>query len=130
MAPQSVEHLKILLIDDEQPILDAMDIMLKDWNCYPQPFSSLETAEEFIQKNEYQPDLIISDYRLQGKDTGLDAIHRLQKCWSVSIPALIISGDTDPQLLTEIHKLEYYLLHKPVKARQLKNVIRILMEQK
>ncbi len=130
LEPQSVEHLKILLIDDEQAILDAMSVMLKDWNCYPQPFISLHAAEDFIQKNHYQPDLIISDYRLKGKETGLDAIRHLQSLCSEAIPALIISGDTDPQLLTKIHKLEYYLLHKPVKAGQLKNVIRILMEQK
>lgn len=130
MESQSIEHLNILLIDDEQTILDAMNIMLKDWNCYPKSFTHLQAAEEFILKENYQPDLIISDYRLKGKETGLDVIRYLQSNWSKPIPALIISGDTDPQLLTKIHNLNYYLLHKPVKARQLKNVIRILLEEK
>lgn len=125
---RAIEKLQILLIDDEQPILDAMSIMLLDWNCYPSTFTSLKTAEAFIEKENYLPDLIISDYRLSGNDTGLDVIRLLQRKWDKAIPALIITGDTDPHLLKIIHQQDYYLLHKPVKPQQLKKVIRILID--
>ncbi len=126
----SIEHLKILLIDDEQPILDAMTVMLTDWSCYPRAFVNLTTAEKWIDENHYVPDLIISDYRLKDDITGLDAIRRLRKKLANDIPALLISGDTDPELLESIHRQDFYMLHKPLKATQLKKVIRVLIDKK
>jgi signal transduction histidine kinase len=127
LSTDSFRHLKILVIDDEKPILEAMTIMLTDWECYPRSFTDLASAEAFIDKENYKPDLIISDYRLKHGVTGLDAIQTLQSKFNEQVPALIISGDTDPKLLEKIHLHDYYLLHKPVKAMQLKKVIRILV---
>lgn len=125
----SVESLKIILIDDEPSVLEAMTTMLLDWKCFPRAFSSLKEVEQSLEEN-YQPDLIISDYRLKENTNGLEAIQQLQKRWSNKIPAIIISGDTNKQLLEKINLQDYYLLHKPIKSWQLKKVIRILLNDK
>jgi len=124
----SIENLNILIIDDEQPILDAMTVMLTDWSCHPQGFTTLDDAELAIDTGSCRPDIIISDYRLANDVTGLDVIHRLHHKLGKEVPALLVSGDTDPVLLERIHKHNFYLLHKPLKAFQLKKVIRILLE--
>jgi len=124
-----IKQLKILLIDDEQSILDAMTVMLKDWSCYPQGFTNLNDAETWIDENNYAPDLIISDYRLKDEITGLDAIQHLRQKLTQEVPALLISGDTDPELLESAHQQDFYMLHKPLKAAQLKKVIRVLMDK-
>ena len=123
----SISDLNILLIDDEESILDAMKIMLRDWSCHPQVFVSLKAAEDYLDKKDYKPDIIISDYRLKDEVTGLEAIRRIRVRVGKKIPALIISGDTDPALLENINQQDFYMLHKPLKAAQLKKVIRILM---
>lgn len=123
-----IENLQILLIDDEQDILDAMSIMLTDWNCHPHGFLSLESAIEFLDKTNLKPDLIISDYRLKEDLTGLEAIRQLQKKFSEPIPSLLVSGDTDPELLRSIHQQNFYMLHKPLKSAQLRKVIRIILK--
>ncbi len=124
-----IENLQILLIDDEQEILDAMSIMLTDWNCHPHGFLSLKSAIEFLDKTRLKPDLIISDYRLKEDLTGLEVIRQLQKKFSEQIPSLLVSGDTDPQLLHSIHKQNFYMLHKPLKSAQLRKVIRIILKE-
>jgi signal transduction histidine kinase len=121
-----ISDLDVLLIDSEQPILDAMTVMLSDWGCWPRAFTHLQAAEKMIESENYKPDLIISDYRLSGSNTGVDVIRKLQEKWSDKIPALIISGDTDPELLEIIHRQDYYLLHKPVKPARLKKLIHII----
>ncbi len=124
-----LSHIKVLIVDDEQSILDAMTVMLSDWACYPRTFTSLAAAEKAIEKEGYKPDLIISDYRLKEDVTGLDVIKTLKKKYKDNIPALIITGDTDPRLLERLHHQDYYILHKPVKSMQLKKVIRILLKK-
>jgi len=123
----SVDNLKVILIDDDPSVLEAMNIMLLDWNCFPRTFSSLKETECTLEP-DYQPDLIISDYRLKEGSNGLEAIQQLQKRWTKTIPAIIISGDTNKQVLEKVHQQDYYLLHKPIKSWQLKKVIRILLD--
>jgi len=122
-----IVNLNIMLIDDEEPILDAMSVMLQDWSCFPQAFSTLKGAEEYLDSNDYKPDIIISDYRLKDDITGLEAIRSIRARVGEKTPALIISGDTDPQLLESVNQQDFYMLHKPLKAAQLKKVIRVLM---
>ena len=44
-----------------------------------------------------RPALIISDYRLREHETGIHVIERLREEYSdPPIPALLVSGDTDP----------------------------------
>jgi CheY-like chemotaxis protein len=76
------------------------------------------------------PDLIISDYRLQAAQTGIDAIARLRNAYGVAIPAFLISGDTAPERLHEAIASGYHLLHKPVQPMALRaTLIRILQSR-
>ena len=125
----SIKDLKVLLIDDEEPILDAMTIMLRDWSCDPKAFLTLKSAEDYLDNNNYKPDVIISDYRLKEEVTGLDAIRSIWARLGEEVPALIISGDTDPDLLESINQQDFYMLHKPLKAAQLKKVLRVLIKK-
>ena len=122
-----IEDLDIMIIDDEQPILDAMDTLFSDWSCRTRAFTSLASAASAIAYSDYRPDLIISDYRLNENANGIDAITQLRKMLGQEVPAVIISGDTDPRLLEKIHSEDFYLLHKPVKIDKLRNVIGSLL---
>jgi len=125
----SLEGLKILMIDDEVAVLEAMTLMLNDWNCHPEPCQNLQQAEALLKQQTFKPDLIISDYRLAKDITGLDVVTRLQQLTDKPTPAIIISGDTDPALLKSIHQQGFYLLHKPIKSAKLKKVFRILLRE-
>lgn len=121
--------LDIMIIDDEQPILDAMITLFTDWSCRASAYTSLADARSAIQGTNYRPDLIISDYRLNDGVNGVDTIKQLRQLLQEEVPAIIISGDTDPRLLEMIHEQEFYLLHKPVKVDKLRNVIRSLLNR-
>jgi len=123
-----VTGIDILLIDDEQPILDAMKTMLSDWSCQCRCFTTLKQAESSLEDNDSLPDIIISDYRLTDDVTGMDAIRRLRSCFGRDIPALLISGDTDPDLLKQAQREDFYLLHKPLKPTKLRAVIGMLLD--
>jgi signal transduction histidine kinase len=123
MNPISGNH--ILVVDDEANILNAMQGLIESWSCQFTPAYSAEDAIEII-KSGCRPDIIISDYRLP-KQTGLECIKTIRGLLSNDIPALLISGDTDPEILNKIRQSNLQLLHKPVKPAQLRIAITHLL---
>lgn len=121
-------HHKILLIDDELNVLAAMTLMLEDWGCAVSSYQGLEEALEQLKLNQSAPDLIITDYRLKNKTTGLDAINCIQQQIGKPIPALLISGDTNPELVAHLRKQHYHILHKPVKPARLRKTMQQLLK--
>ncbi|MEM7207728.1 MAG: ATP-binding protein [Pseudomonadota bacterium] len=123
IAPQALANINVLVIDDERPILDAMQTLFADWSWRCRAFLSLQEAQAMLASADYQPDVIISDYRLSENVTGMQAIQSLREYFRRDIPALLISGDTDQELLERAQRENFYLLHKPLKPMKLKNVI-------
>ena len=66
-----------------------------------------------------QPDIIVTDYRLRKEDTGIKTIEAIRQHCQRAVPALLISGDTDRELLKAIRQQGFYLLHKPIKPAHL-----------
>ena len=124
----SVEGLTIFVIDNEEAILQSMRALELQWQCQFHLFISLEKAQQYIENdnNAICPDAIISDYRLAEDITGVDAIAKLREFYKSDVPALLISGDTDTKLLTEVQASGIYMLHKPIDAEKLKTAIAIL----
>jgi CheY-like chemotaxis protein len=90
--------------------------------------SDLE-ALSALAAHDRPPDLIISDYHLSAGKTGVEAIERLRSTFNGPIPAILISGDTDPKRLGEAHDSGHSLLRKPVDAMRLRAVLNQLLKK-
>lgn len=102
----------ILFIDDEEHTRMAMSIMLKNMGHEVIAVESAESAIETTTKNDFIPELIISDYRLRENKTGVEAIIAIREEFNQEIPALIITGDTGAESLKDIRDLGVEVLHK------------------
>jgi CheY-like chemotaxis protein/anti-sigma regulatory factor (Ser/Thr protein kinase) len=117
----------LVVIDDEAAIREAMASLLQGWGY---AVISAGSGEEMLTKlanHPTRPDLIISDYRLRGEETGIQAIARLQSEFNEAIPALLVTGDTAKDRLTEAQASGLVLLHKPVPNGKLRAAIVHLM---
>ena len=65
----------------------------------------------------------MSDYRLRGTQTGVDAIGAIRERLGFALPALLITGDTAPERLRDAHASGLLLLHKPVAAADLRRAL-------
>jgi CheY-like chemotaxis protein len=117
---------RVLVLDDDPAVLDAMQALLENWGCDVITSTTPEEAEALAPAAE-RLDMLIVDYRLSRDASGIDAIDRLQALRGARIPALVITGDTAPDRLREAEESGYPLLHKPVKPPQLRDVMRRLM---
>ena len=114
---------RILVIDDEYDILDAMQTLLSKWGCEVITAESLSDAANKLKQNNITPDLILSDLRLCDNLTGIEAIDSLRKRFGVSIPGILITGDTEPNQIKLAKESGYEALQKPIQAAHLRSVI-------
>jgi CheY-like chemotaxis protein/two-component sensor histidine kinase len=113
----------VVVIDDDALVLDGMRGLLQSWGCRVIAAASEGAALAALAECGQRPDLIISDYRLPGGQTGIEVIARLHAGFGADIPAFLISGDTAPERLREASASGYHLLHKPVPPMTLRAMV-------
>lgn len=125
-----LEQKTILVIDDEKEILNAMSAILRAWKCRPLTASSAAEAAQIAAAAAAPPDLIVCDYRLRNEEIGTQAIEAVQKILKKRVPAIIMTGDTDPERIREAQASGHALLHKPVKPAQFYETLQNLLQNK
>ncbi|MBE9556903.1 MAG: PAS domain S-box protein [Proteobacteria bacterium] len=117
-----------VLVDDDPIVLEGTEAMLEDWGCKVVSTSSGNEAVAAIFATDRIPDFILADLRLRGTETGLDAIAALHQSLDRPIPAIIVTGDTDPDRIREASASGYIILHKPVEPVRLQKAIQKLIQ--
>ena len=105
--------LRLLLIDDEPVQLDAARCFLEGQGAVVEVSSGADTAATCVGAG-FRPDVIVADYRLGDGVTGAMAIDMLREKLGSRIPAIILTGDTEPQRIADADASGCLLLHKPV----------------
>ena len=118
----------VLVIDDEAAIQQGMASLLASWGLRVLTAGS---GDEMLGQRAQcpdRPDLIICDYRLREGETGVEVIERLRSEYNeTTIPAMLITGDTAEDRLTEAQASGLLLLHKPLANSKLRAAIASLV---
>ncbi|WP_416759203.1 ATP-binding protein [Roseateles sp. So40a] len=118
--------MRVLVIDDEEPVRIAMHALLTAHGC--QVLLAGSTREGLLKSMGQQPDLLLTDFRLRGGEDGISAVRSLRSAFP-GLPALIVSGDTAPERLREAHEAGLTLLHKPVTEELLINAMQAALAE-
>ncbi len=86
----------VVVVDDEELILDAARTLLAQWNCSVVAATSGHDALRQLADSLRPPDVLICDYRLRDNETGIGVVEAIRNEFNTEIPALLVSGDTDP----------------------------------
>lgn len=117
----------VLVIDDDAKVRVSMQELIRGWNCTC--ISCESAADALSQIGTSSIDIMLVDYRLGDKLTGLDAVKEIRRSLSNQVPAIIITGDTAAEKIKEISKADANLMYKPVSVDQLKNEITSLLTE-
>ena len=118
---KNLNEVKVLIVEDDEDIREAMSRMLKQWGCDVNTADTADTAMSTL--DSFAPDIILSDYHLRKSVTGDKVIQRVSEALGYDIPSIIITGDTSEQNLQPGKHDSYRLLHKPVSTELLKKTI-------
>jgi Na+/proline symporter/signal transduction histidine kinase len=123
-----IRGLKVLCIDNEVDVLDAMRSLLDSWGCRSVLAGSGEEALNRIEEMSGLPSVILADYHLNA-GTGVDAIKAIHAAVGRDIPVVIITADHSLEVQREIREMGFILLRKPLKAAQLRAILARISSQ-
>lgn len=115
------ENRKVLIIEDDEQVLDALDTLLTLWG-----YEVITTANPDPKEiSSEHPDIrfIISDYQLSAEQTGFDVIQQLRQLSQHKIPALVLTGNTTPELHKQLQQFDIPVTYKPINPLQIKKLI-------
>lgn len=118
----SLAGLTVLVIDDDIEVLEALETFLGDAGASVIAVVSLVEAKRRLHTSGARPDVVVTDYRLGGEGDGIEAIAALESELG-KLPAVILTGESDPAILQAIASTGLALAAKPVRPEQLKAMI-------
>lgn len=116
---------QVLLVDDDSDNLEAARQLLERWGMATICYTTMAEALQYLHVQ--RPDIVISDYRLEDGD-GASLLQQSQQMYS-DLPGLLLTGDTDPELLVRIRDAGVLVLHKPIRPAKLRHAIQRQMQQ-
>ena len=124
--PRTDVRVTLLLIDDERAIREATRELLLPLQVDVLTAGTIAEAVDLTQRATAPIDVILSDWRLRGTETGVDAVRAVRKICGEATPAVLVTGDTSAEVLTQAHENGLVVLHKPLQPRELLRLIRRL----
>ena len=118
----------VLIIEDDQAVLDGLVMLLEHWGWRVISGTGPEDVIESLRPED-RPNLAISDYRLRQNMTGIQALDMITLRLGHAVPAILLTGDTAPERMTEALQSGLLMLHKPVTPDGLQRALRIVMAE-
>lgn len=122
-----VRPLRIALIDDNDLVLQALAMALESAGHRVVQAQDGKTLFERI--GEQAPDIVVSDFRLSLAENGFDVIQESRRRFGPTLPACIITGDTDPAIIRNMAGRGIAVHYKPISVENLLTVITETVER-
>jgi two-component system, sensor histidine kinase len=118
---------RVLIIEDDPLALKAMAAQLEAWGMKVMGARGGREAVANLMRNIFSPDIIITDYHLQGRETGEMALAQIRPLLRDNVPVIFLTGDSLGEVRGRIGAQYAHLLQKPVAPGKLRVLIRNLM---
>jgi len=128
-ASESLRGLRLLVVDDDPMVRNAMRSLSMQWGCEVTVAANAEEALSVLASTGQSPDALLCDYRLPGAETGIQVIGRLRAVAHREIPAALVSGDIAPESLRDAKASGYTLIPKPVAPAKLRALVEHLASE-
>jgi signal transduction histidine kinase/CheY-like chemotaxis protein len=115
--------LTTLIMEDDEILREALASLLERWGMHVVVFDRYDDLQPSIAALENEPDLIISDYRLQGAIQGTDLVVEINDTLEKPCSAIVVTADTNPDLINGIRAQGFPVLIKPVSPPSLRVVM-------
>ncbi|NVJ57514.1 MAG: response regulator, partial [Vibrionaceae bacterium] len=121
-AASDLSHLRVLCVDNEPDILVGMENLLARWGCDVRTATDIIGSLKSIDE-EWLPDVILSDYRLDNGRTGLEVLQQCRLRLGDSFKGVIISADRTNDMMAGITSNGFSFIPKPVKPLKLRAIL-------
>lgn len=117
----SLGSARVLLLEDDHASREAMSALIQRWGFAVLAVADVQSALRGAK--DFDPELIVSDYRLADDCDGLAAIAQLRAQQQASLPALLVTADADAGLAEATRDADVTLLAKPLLPAKLRRAL-------
>ncbi len=117
----------ILVVEDDPVVRELLDLFLTDEGHTCCAAADGAAALDLVARGAIRPDLILADYNLPNGMDGLQLTVKLRAALEGRVPAIILTGDISTKTLREIAQHDCVHLNKPVKLKDLNQVVQRLL---
>lgn len=119
--------LRVLVVEDAGEVATALEAWFTSLGASVARYA---TAEAALQSGEVLlADLILSDYRLPGRLTGIDFLNAARSTQRVRVRGILLTGDTSPQFIEMAERSGWPILFKPIAPGTLRLCIESVLAQ-
>lgn len=116
---------RVLCIDNEPQVLQAMQKLLSSWGCEVESAHDQESALKALAS--FRPKVIVADYHLDNEVLGVDVVRRLRVQAKHEIPAVLVTADQSAESARDARAAGMTVLRKPVKPAALRAMLSRLL---
>lgn len=110
---------RVLLLDDEQPVGEAVRMWLAPYCERIEITSRLADACAQLRATPEGFDAFIVDFRLADPQDGIQATAELRQLAGRRVPTILVTGDTDPERVRAAYASGLVVMFKPVQPEVL-----------
>ena len=123
------EGVRVVVIDNDEAVLEAMRTLLGRWSCDARLAGDLAALHAMMEAKDFEPEIILADFHLDRGETGLEAVRHLRAAAQRNVPAVIITADHGTVVAEEARKAGCELLCKPIKPAELRALMLHLLSR-
>ncbi len=120
----------LLIIEDDAIVRVGLQMMVEGWGYRVAAAASGEEALVLVAERGVDPDAVVADYRLGEGMNGVQAVLAVRHTFGRPVPAVIVTGDTAPERIQEVHSSGIGILHKPYGAEELRQRLAELLTER
>ncbi len=119
---------RILLIDDDPMVLQAMQVLLQSWHIDLRSATRGDETALAHCDDTWRPDAVLCDFRLPGHLNGIEMLDLLQDA-QPQATGILITGELAHAVQAQAEEAGYLVLFKPLNPRVLASTLSHLLVQ-
>ena len=123
---QDLRGCRVLVIDDEPELREAVEGLLKQWGC--DVVTAAGGSEALERMRRFRPDALLCDVKLADGESGLDVVEELRRRHGAGLACAFITGESAPEVIAEVRARGYPIAFKPTKPAKLRALVEHLSQ--
>jgi CheY-like chemotaxis protein len=121
----SLRGVRVLIVDDEAPVRDAMQGLLAQWGC--EVMTAEDGDEAFDHARAQCPDVVLCDLSLADAESGVSVVARLRRECGSAMACAFVTGESEPERVAEARATGYPIAFKPTTPARLRAILEHLV---
>ncbi|MBP7243093.1 hybrid sensor histidine kinase/response regulator [Amaricoccus sp.] len=113
---------RVLIVENDPAMREAFGMLLRGWGMEVADAAGVAEARAAVAGG-WTPDALVTDYRLDGEETGVQAIEAVRRDLGRRAPALIVSAEGGAAIRGLAEPVGAQVLGKPVAERDLRRAL-------